>query len=240
MITVTTPQWDGLLRAVGRDELVGDPDLDTPQQRGRNGGALMKEIAAFLATLPTDEVVDAAHRGTACRARRSPTSTRCPTSVEATSPGYLVREVHPQLGEMLHPRPRSRSTSPWRSVPRPRSASTPTRSSPSSAATAPAGEPFPSGRRAGSLRRTIGAIGADARVRHGSRGTCCTLRSATCSASSTRSSRSRHCRDVVAAVSKAGGPRRARRGRVQPRAARDRAELDRRATSTASRTASTP
>ena len=25
MITVTTPQWDGLLRAVGRDELVGEP-----------------------------------------------------------------------------------------------------------------------------------------------------------------------------------------------------------------------
>ena len=26
MITVTTPQWNGLLRATGRDELVGHPD----------------------------------------------------------------------------------------------------------------------------------------------------------------------------------------------------------------------
>ena len=57
MITVTTPQWDGLLRAVGRDELVGSPDLDTPQKRGRNSAGLMKEIAAYLATLPSDDVV---------------------------------------------------------------------------------------------------------------------------------------------------------------------------------------
>ena len=57
MITVTTPQWDGLLRAVGRDELVGSPDLDDPQKRGRNSAGVMKEIAAQLATLPTDEVV---------------------------------------------------------------------------------------------------------------------------------------------------------------------------------------
>src|SRR3954447_7149717 len=40
MSTVTTPQWDGLLRAVGRDELVGSPDLDTPQKRGRNSAGL--------------------------------------------------------------------------------------------------------------------------------------------------------------------------------------------------------
>ena len=57
MITVTTPQWDGLLRAVGRDELVGSPDLDDPQKRGRNSAGVMKEIAGQLATLPTDEVV---------------------------------------------------------------------------------------------------------------------------------------------------------------------------------------
>ena len=56
MITVTTPQWNGLLRATGRDELVGHPDYDSPQQRGRNGGPLMKEIGAQLATLTTAEV----------------------------------------------------------------------------------------------------------------------------------------------------------------------------------------
>ena len=56
MITVTTPQWNGLLRATGHDELVGHPDYDSPQQRGRNGGPLMKEIGAQLAALTTAEV----------------------------------------------------------------------------------------------------------------------------------------------------------------------------------------
>ena len=31
MITVTTPQWNGLLRATGRDDLVGHADYDSPQ-----------------------------------------------------------------------------------------------------------------------------------------------------------------------------------------------------------------
>jgi crotonobetainyl-CoA:carnitine CoA-transferase CaiB-like acyl-CoA transferase len=28
-----------------------------------------------------------------------------PDLVEQTSPGYLLREVHPEVGEVLHPRP---------------------------------------------------------------------------------------------------------------------------------------
>jgi crotonobetainyl-CoA:carnitine CoA-transferase CaiB-like acyl-CoA transferase len=104
MVTVTTPQWEGLLRAVGRDELVGDPNYDTPQKRGRNAAALMKEIAAYLATLPTDEVVA---RLTAQGVPHAKVSTleELPGVIEAVAPGYLVRAVHPQLGEMLHPRP---------------------------------------------------------------------------------------------------------------------------------------
>lgn len=58
MITLTTPQWDGLLRAVGRDDLVGHPDYDSPQQRGRDGGPLMKEIGAQLAAFTTAEVTE--------------------------------------------------------------------------------------------------------------------------------------------------------------------------------------
>ena len=135
MITVTTPQWDGLLRAVGRDELVGSPDLDTPQKRGRNSAGLMKEIAAHLATLPSDEVVARrlGERRAVRQGRRRSTSS--PTLVEATSPGYLVREVHPELGEMLHPRPAvtfdEDGDDPARARDR---ASTPPRSSPSSTA----------------------------------------------------------------------------------------------------------
>jgi crotonobetainyl-CoA:carnitine CoA-transferase CaiB-like acyl-CoA transferase len=104
MITVTTPQWDGLLRAVGREELVGSPDLDTPQKRGRNSAGLMKEIANHLATLPSDEVVALlSANGVPCA--RVATLEEVPELIEATSPGYLVREVHPQLGDMVHPGP---------------------------------------------------------------------------------------------------------------------------------------
>ncbi len=104
MVTVTTPQWDGLLRAVGRDELVGDPDYDTPQQRGRNAAALMKEIAATLATLPTDEVV-ARLTAEGVPHSRVTTLEQLPEAIEAVAPGYLVHEVHPQLGDMVHPLP---------------------------------------------------------------------------------------------------------------------------------------
>ena len=104
MITVTTPQWDGLLRAVGRDELVGSPDLDTPQKRGRNSAGLMKEIAVHLATLSTDEVVTRlSANGVPCA--KVAALEEVPDLIAATSPGYLVREVHPELGDMVHPGP---------------------------------------------------------------------------------------------------------------------------------------
>jgi len=104
MITVTTPQWDGLLRAVGRDELVGSPDLDTPQKRGRNSAALMKEIAVFLAELTTEDVVARlSANGVPCA--KVATLEEVPAVVKVTSPGYLVREVHPELGDMVHPGP---------------------------------------------------------------------------------------------------------------------------------------
>ncbi|HEY3669670.1 MAG TPA: CoA transferase [Acidimicrobiia bacterium] len=104
MITVTTSQWDGLLRAVGRDELVGSPDFDNPQKRGRNSAGLMKEIAVHLATLSSQEVV----------ARLSANGVPCaevasledlPGLIETMSPGYLVREEHHQLGVVVHPGP---------------------------------------------------------------------------------------------------------------------------------------
>jgi crotonobetainyl-CoA:carnitine CoA-transferase CaiB-like acyl-CoA transferase len=104
MITVTTPQWNGLLRATGRDELVGHPDYDSPQQRGRNGGPLMKEIGAQLATLTTAEVTARLTEQGVPHAAVTDLDD-LPAVVERISPGYLVREVHPVVGEMLHPRP---------------------------------------------------------------------------------------------------------------------------------------
>jgi crotonobetainyl-CoA:carnitine CoA-transferase CaiB-like acyl-CoA transferase len=104
MITVTTPQWDGLLRAIGRDELVGHPDYATPQKRGRNAAALMKEIAAHLAALPTAAVVEAlTTNGVPCGEVTSLDA--MPSLVESISPGFLVHETHPQAGPMIHPRP---------------------------------------------------------------------------------------------------------------------------------------
>jgi crotonobetainyl-CoA:carnitine CoA-transferase CaiB-like acyl-CoA transferase len=104
MVTVTTPQWDGLLRTVGRDDLVGSPDYDTPQKRGRNAAALMKEIAAELATRPTDEVIASlSANGVPCG--RVASLDDVPALIEETSPGFLVTEEHPQLGTVIHPRP---------------------------------------------------------------------------------------------------------------------------------------
>jgi crotonobetainyl-CoA:carnitine CoA-transferase CaiB-like acyl-CoA transferase len=104
MVTVTTPQWDGLLRAVGRNELVGDPNYDTPQKRGRNAAALMKEIATTLASLSTDEVVARLTAEGVPHAKVTMLE-ELPDVIEAVAPGYLVRAVHPQLGEMVHPLP---------------------------------------------------------------------------------------------------------------------------------------
>jgi crotonobetainyl-CoA:carnitine CoA-transferase CaiB-like acyl-CoA transferase len=104
MITVTTPQWEGLLRTVGRDDLVGNPDYATPQKRGRNAAGLMKEIAAHLATMPTDEVVARlSANGVPCG--RVNSLEEMPAVVESLSPGFLVHETHPQTGPMIHPRP---------------------------------------------------------------------------------------------------------------------------------------
>ncbi len=105
MITVTTPQWDGLLRAVGRDELVGHPDFDTPQKRGRNGGRRDEGDRRAARDAPHRRGASRGSRARACRAPRSPTLDDLPAVIEAISPGYLVREVHPSVGEMLHPRP---------------------------------------------------------------------------------------------------------------------------------------
>jgi crotonobetainyl-CoA:carnitine CoA-transferase CaiB-like acyl-CoA transferase len=102
MVTVTTPQWDGLLKAVGKHELVGHPDLDDPQKRGRNSAPVMKEIAGILATLPTDDVVTRLQaEGVPCA--KVTALEDLADVVDVVSPGFLVRDVHPQLGEVVHP-----------------------------------------------------------------------------------------------------------------------------------------
>jgi crotonobetainyl-CoA:carnitine CoA-transferase CaiB-like acyl-CoA transferase len=83
------------------------PDLDDPRKRGRNSAPVMKEIAGILASLPTDEVVARLQaEGVPCA--KVTALEDLPAVVEEVSPGFLVREVHPQLGEMVHPRPAAR------------------------------------------------------------------------------------------------------------------------------------
>jgi crotonobetainyl-CoA:carnitine CoA-transferase CaiB-like acyl-CoA transferase len=104
MITVTTPQWEGLLRTVGRDDLVGNPDYATPHLRGKNGAAVMKDAAQTIATMPTAEVVaKLSAEGVPCAAVVALDDV--PAVVEELSPGFLVHEEHPQLGAVIHPRP---------------------------------------------------------------------------------------------------------------------------------------
>jgi crotonobetainyl-CoA:carnitine CoA-transferase CaiB-like acyl-CoA transferase len=64
----------------------------------------MKEIGAQLATLTTAEVTARLTEQGVPNAAVADIDD-LPDLVERTSPGYLVREVHPAVGEMLHPRP---------------------------------------------------------------------------------------------------------------------------------------
>src|SRR5262249_31087814 len=80
------------------------PDYDSPQQRGRNGGPLMKEIGAQLAALTTAEVTARLTEQGVPNAAVTDIDD-LPAVIEEISPRYLVREGHPVVGEMLHPRP---------------------------------------------------------------------------------------------------------------------------------------
>jgi crotonobetainyl-CoA:carnitine CoA-transferase CaiB-like acyl-CoA transferase len=64
----------------------------------------MKEIGAQLAALTTAEVTARLSEQGVPHAAVADIDD-LPEIVERISPGYLVREVHPVVGEMLHPAP---------------------------------------------------------------------------------------------------------------------------------------
>jgi len=104
LITVAQDQFDGLLRATGREELIGDPKLSSPQQRGRHGAQVMREVAASLREMTTAEVIELlSANGVPCGAVNDLDDV--PAAMDAVAPGVIVRESHPQLGEMVHPAP---------------------------------------------------------------------------------------------------------------------------------------
>jgi crotonobetainyl-CoA:carnitine CoA-transferase CaiB-like acyl-CoA transferase len=104
LIAVANDQFDGLLRATGMDDRIGDPKLSSPGLRGRHGADVMRAVAAFLAQKSTAEVVDLLTRhGVPCGPVQGMDDVVA--YVDGIAPGVMVRETHPQLGEMVHPPP---------------------------------------------------------------------------------------------------------------------------------------
>ena len=104
LIAVSNDQFDGLLRATGKGDLVGDPKLSSPGQRGRHGAQVMREVAAVLREKTTAEVMELlSANGVPC----GPVTDLDAVAelIDDVSPGFMVHETHPQLGDMVHPSP---------------------------------------------------------------------------------------------------------------------------------------
>jgi crotonobetainyl-CoA:carnitine CoA-transferase CaiB-like acyl-CoA transferase len=104
MITVTDKQWRGLMLAVGLEAELESPDLETLQDRMRNGGRVMRMAADVLKTLPTDDVVERLHeQDVPCGPVVALGELReQPQIVEM---GAIEEYDHPVLGRLAQPRP---------------------------------------------------------------------------------------------------------------------------------------
>jgi crotonobetainyl-CoA:carnitine CoA-transferase CaiB-like acyl-CoA transferase len=111
LIAVANDQFEGLLRATGQHDRIGDPKLSTPGQRGRYGADAMRRVAAFLAEKSTDDVVDLlTSNGVPCGPVKDLDDVVA--FIDDIAPGVLVHETHPQLGAMVHPSPAVRFDEP--------------------------------------------------------------------------------------------------------------------------------
>jgi crotonobetainyl-CoA:carnitine CoA-transferase CaiB-like acyl-CoA transferase len=107
IITVTDAQWCGLVQAAGLDRVLADPQLATVAGRMRHGGRVMREVAARLATLPTDEVV-AAMRTSDVPCMPVLTLTEVVEQEQLAATGTIEEIDHPRLGRIRQPRPVAR------------------------------------------------------------------------------------------------------------------------------------
>jgi crotonobetainyl-CoA:carnitine CoA-transferase CaiB-like acyl-CoA transferase len=104
LIAVANDQFEGLLRATGMQDRIGDPKLSSPGQRGRHGADVMRAVAAFLAQHSTADVVDLLTRnGVPCGPVQDLDDVVA--YIDGIAPGVLIHESHPQIGEMVHPSP---------------------------------------------------------------------------------------------------------------------------------------
>jgi crotonobetainyl-CoA:carnitine CoA-transferase CaiB-like acyl-CoA transferase len=111
LVAIANDQFDGLMRAVGKDELVGHPDYNSPGKRGRNGAQVMREVGAFLREKTTAEVLELlSANGVPC----GPVTDLDDVAgyIDEIAPGFMVRETHPQLGAVVHPAPAVRFDEP--------------------------------------------------------------------------------------------------------------------------------
>lgn len=92
------------MTALGLEERLHDPTLVTAADRMRNGGPVMREIAALLAGLPTAEVIDLL-RGHGVPCMPVLPLEEVAEQVEAAVPGTIQRTSHPMLGLIQQPRP---------------------------------------------------------------------------------------------------------------------------------------
>jgi len=107
LVAVTDDQWQGLFRASGLAHLFEDPDFATATLRLKNGGRAMRQIAAVLAELPTDEVLKRlADNDVACAPVVALEDVAHQPQVVAA--GSLEESVDPVLGRVLQPRPPAR------------------------------------------------------------------------------------------------------------------------------------
>ncbi len=104
MITVTDKQWRGLMVAVGLETELEAPDLQTLQDRMRNGGRVMRLAADVLRTLPTADVVERLHRqDVPCGPVVALADLRDQPQIAAL--GAIEQYEHPVLGRLAQPRP---------------------------------------------------------------------------------------------------------------------------------------
>ena len=107
LITVTDDQWQGLMRASGRADLLEDPRFRTSADRMRNGGTGMRMIAPILAEMPTGEVVARlTEHDVPCAAVTDLDDVR--THPQVIASGSLEESVDPRLGRVVQPRPTAR------------------------------------------------------------------------------------------------------------------------------------
>jgi crotonobetainyl-CoA:carnitine CoA-transferase CaiB-like acyl-CoA transferase len=104
LITVTDAEFRSLITAVGLQDRLEDPDLASLDDRLRNGGNVMREVGAILATLPTERVVALMREhGVPCMPVVALDDVVA--TIESVLPEALDETVHPTLGRIVQPRP---------------------------------------------------------------------------------------------------------------------------------------